>query len=90
MTTTENLGLNLYDLPSGSATTFLDFRLAIAGNLSNMTIIDTYAGDASGSISSLRSSVYKFVAGTEITTNLYHATVATITSYATNMIIILR
>lgn len=90
MATSPFLGLNLYDLASGSATTFLDFRLAVTGNLSNMTIIDTFSEDTSASISSLRGSVFQTVSASESTSNNYHATVGSITSYATNMVIILR
>lgn len=88
--TTTNLGLSTYDTTSGSATLFLTYRLAIAGNSSNMQIIDDWAGGVSGSIVVLEANSLKNVNASMITTNYYESTVSSITSYATNMMINLK
>jgi hypothetical protein len=90
MTTTTNLGLSTWDTASGSATTFLSFRLALAGASSNMTILDTFAGATSASTTSLAGRVVTYVNASQISANYYEATVANITSYVTNSIISLQ
>jgi len=81
MAVTTNLGLSIYDTASGSATTFLAFRLAVAGNSSNMSIIDDWAGGISGSILSLQANSLFAVEATRISGNYYESSVAGITSY---------
>jgi hypothetical protein len=90
MTTTPNLGLTTYNTASGSAVTFLTYRLAVGGNSSNMTLIDTFAGDVNGSIVSLQSNMLIGVQATMITPNVYEATVSSIDSYLTNSMIALE
>lgn len=90
MTTTTNLGLTTYDTASGSATTFQTFRLSVAGNSSNMTAIDNFAGEVSGSIISIQSNLLVNVDATVITENYYEATVPAISAYLNNSMITLR
>jgi hypothetical protein len=90
MATTTNLGLSIYSEASGSATNFSVFRSTVAGNTSNMTIIDNFAGETSASILSLQSNAFTYVAASYISTNYYEANVSTITSYVTNMFISLK
>lgn len=90
MTTTTNLGLTTYSVASGSATTFLTFRTALAGTSSNMNLIDNWVGSASGSIISLTSNEIIDVNASQISANYYEATVSLITSYATNLKINLK
>jgi hypothetical protein len=90
MTVTSNLGMNIYSEASGSATTFLAFRLALAGNSSNFTILDTFAGQTSASTASLAGRVLTFVNASQISANYYEATVANITTYVTNSTINLK
>ena len=90
MTTTTNLGLDIYDTASGSATNFLTYRLAQAGNSSNMTKIDDFAGFTSASIASLKVNSVINVAASYISTNYFEATVSAISSYAVNLTINLK
>jgi hypothetical protein len=90
VTTTTNLGLTTYDTASGSATTFQTFRLAVAGNSSNMVLIDNFAGTVSGSILSIQSNLLVNVNASVITENYYEATVSGISSYLTNSMITLK
>ena len=90
MTTTPNLGLSIFDTASGSATTFLTFRLAVAGNSSNMTILDTYLGAVSASVVTLRTNSLTNVAANFVSTNYYESTTTTIGTYDTNMMINLK
>jgi len=88
MAISPNLSLSLYDTASGSATTFLDFRLALAGYSSNMTLIDDYAGTTSASIIALKANNFYVVPFSEYSSNYYLATIGNITSYYVNMVII--
>jgi hypothetical protein len=90
MAKTTNLGLSIYSEASGSATNFSVFRGAVAGNTSNMTIIDNFAGETSASILSLQANAFTHVPASYISTNYYEANVSTITSYVTNMLINLK
>jgi len=90
MAITPNLGLSVYDTASGSATTFLTFRLALAGNSSNMSIIDDYAGTVDDYIVSFQSNMVSNVHGSMITPNYYEATVSEIDSYVTDSMIALQ
>ena len=91
MTTTDNLGLSVYSEASGSATNFLQWRLAVAGTTtSNMEIIDNFAGETSASILSLQANAFTNVNASYISSNYYEATVGSITSYVTNMLINLK
>jgi len=90
MAVTTNLGLSIYDTASGSATTFLTFRLAVAGNSSNMSIIDDWAGGISGSILSLQANSLFAVEATRISGNYYESSVAGITSYLSDSMINLQ
>lgn len=85
--TTPFLGLNTYDTASGSVTTFLDFRLGLAGNSSNMTVIDNYLSGVSGSISAINVNKFIAVPASRISGNYYEATVPAVTSYVENLII---
>ena len=90
MAITSNLSLTVYDEASGSATTFLTYRLAIAGLSSNMSLIDTFAGWTSSSIVTLKTQVLHNVAASYVSSNYFEATVSTITSYSTNLLINLK
>lgn len=90
MATTSNLGLTIYDTASGSATTFLTFRLALAGNSSNMSILDAWVGDTNASIIAIENNLLVTVDASLISTNYYEATVAAITSYVTDSMISLK
>jgi hypothetical protein len=90
LTITTNLGLTEYSSTAGSVTSFFDFRTAIAGTSSNLNIIDTWAGETNGSIVSLKSRSVTTVSANQSTSNYYVVTIATITSYVTNMIINLK
>lgn len=87
MTLTPNLGLTTFSTASGSAVKFEDFRAAIAGDTSNMTILDYYYGTLATAITSIRSNAVYLVNGIQITTNNYVATVSSLTSYTTGMVI---
>jgi len=87
---TPNLGLSTYDTASGSATTFLTFRLALAGNSSNMTILDSFLGEVSGSIIAIQSNLLVNVNASLISPNYYEATESEIESYALNSMIALK
>jgi len=87
LATTTNLGLTTYDTASGSATTFETYRLAVAGNSSNMSIIDNFAGATSASVVILRGNALFNVNASEISTNYYEATTTAITGYNTNLMI---
>lgn len=91
MTTTNNLGLTTYSSESGSLTTFLNFRLAIAGTTtSNLITLDNWAGETSGSINLLKTHSIFTASGTAVSTNYYVATVAGIISYSINPTIDLK
>ena len=90
MTVTDNLGLSIYDTASGSATTFLTFRLLLAGNSSNMILIDNFAGETSASILNLKSNAVINVGASEISSNYYESTVSSIESYQNNSMINLK
>jgi hypothetical protein len=82
--------MDTFDTASGSATTFLAFRLAIAGASSNFTILDTFSNATSASTSSLAGRVVTYVNASQISANYYESAVANITSYVTNSIINLK
>jgi hypothetical protein len=88
--TTSNLGLATYNTASGSATTFLVWRLAMDDASSNMSIIDNWVGSASGSIIALSANEIIDVNASQISANYYEATVSLISSYATNLKINLK
>jgi hypothetical protein len=91
MTVTTNLGLTTYSSESGSATTHLTFRTALAGTgVSNMSIIDTFCGAVSASVVSLKTNSFITVPASQISTNYYEATVSSLTGYYTNMPIHLK
>ena len=90
MTTTSNLGLTIYSEASGSATTFLNFRLAVAGLTSNMSLIDTFAGWTSASITTIRSLSVHTASLSYISANYFEGNVTTITGYTTNLLINLK
>jgi hypothetical protein len=79
--TTTNLGLSTFNTASGSATTFLTFRLDLADASSNMSKIDNFAGDTTGSINVLKTNVIFNTPASYISSNYYEATVTGITSY---------
>jgi hypothetical protein len=87
---TANLNLQTFNTASGSVTTFLQFRLALADATSNMSIIDNWAGSVSGSIISLTANEIIDVNASQISSNYYEATVSLISSYATNLKINLK
>lgn len=88
MSTTENLGLTIYNDASGSEITFLTWRLAQAGISSNMEILDTFGGETSASISALQSNSFTNVDFSVVSSNYYEATVASINGYLTNLLIV--
>jgi len=71
---TPNLGLTTFDTASGSATTFLQFRLALADASSNMSKIDDWVGGASASIVNLGAGVIKNVVGNLASPNYFVGT----------------
>lgn len=85
MGTTTNLGLTTFDVASGSVTTFLDYRLAIDGNSSNMSIIDAFAGNTNNSISVLQQGVPSTINASRITGNYFESTSSAITGYPINL-----
>lgn len=85
--TTPFLGLNTWDTASGSVTTFLDFRLGLAGNSGNMATLDNYLNNVSASVSGLTANRTIAVNATQILPNYYEATVPAISTYTTNMAI---
>lgn len=87
MATTPNLGLTTYDVASGSATTFLAFRTALDGTVSNMSIIDTAYNNIYAAINALRSTSIYTINGTQVSSNYYTATVTSLSSYSTGMTI---
>ena len=87
---TENLGLSTYNTASGSATTFLEFRLALAGTESNMELIDEYAGGVSGSIIEIQSNLLVNINASLVTPNYYEATSQSLNSYLSNSMIALE
>jgi hypothetical protein len=87
LTTTPFLGLNIYDTASGSAVTFLTYRLTVDGLSSNTTILDTFANATSASISALRSNPVPGISLTQISSNYYEGTNVTVTGYMTNMMV---
>jgi len=74
LTTTSNLGLTVYSGASGSETTFLNYRLSQAGLSGNMSIIDSFAGDTSASIVSVKNGVIFDVDATQISSNYFENT----------------
>ena len=87
---TPNLNLSTFDSASGSSTTFLTFRLAVAGLTSNMSILDSFAGDASASIIRLSSNQFIDVIASQVSTNVYESTTTAISNYITGMKINLK
>jgi len=90
MIVTDNLGLTIYSEASGSATTFLVYRLAQNGLSSNMTILDNFAGETSASIISLEANAIVNVDASYVSPNYYEATTGAVSSYATNLMINLQ
>jgi len=78
---TPNLGLTTFNTASGSATTFLQFRLAIADASSNMSIIDDYAGGMSASILSLQGNAVNNVSATLVSGAYYEGSAPLMTNY---------
>ena len=90
MTNTSNLGLATYNTASGSATTFLTWRLAMDDVTSNMSIIDNWAGSVSGSIIILAANTVIDINASQISSNYYTAVSSSITNYFTNLKIDLK
>lgn len=90
MATTPNLGLQTCDSASGSNIKFLDFRIAIAGTSSNMSVIDNAYGVMLNAIGAIRSNSSYSINGAFVSTNYYTATVSSLTTYSTGMIINLK
>jgi len=88
--TTTNYGLHLYNSTTDQAESFLDYRSDIAGTAgtSNMNKIDVAMKDNADDIVDLqaRKNIIN-VPATYISANYYEATVAEITSYATDDVI---
>ncbi len=85
---TSFLGLTTNTQASGSATTFLTWRLSINDESnSNMSKIDTFAQNTSASITTLQTAVSYAVNATESTINNYVATVPGFTSYTDKRLI---
>ncbi len=85
---TTNLGLTVVDGPSGSLVLFLDWRLALDGLSSNMSIIDSWAGTINSQITTLqaqRGAIYVYA--TYSSGTLYTASVDSITSLSAGLII---
>ena len=91
MATTPNLALSSTSSASGSAVTFLTWRLLQDGDaLSNMQTIDGWAGEVSGSIvQALTGTIYLTNAADDGAGN-YTATVTGITAYPTGTLINLK
>jgi hypothetical protein len=85
---TSFLNLTTNTQASGSATTFLTWRLAMNDESnSNMSKIDTFAQNISASVVTLQAEVSYAVNATESTTNNYIATVTGFTSYTDKKLI---
>ena len=91
MSITPNLGLIVTSDVAGSAVTFHDWRLGLTSDtVSNMTIIDNFAGTMTGSMIDLKLNQVFSVDASLVSTNYYEASgVAGISSYNNNMIICL-
>lgn len=87
MTTTPFLGLTTFNTASGSATSFLDFRLALADASSNMSKIDGFSSSTSASLINLQANSWKYVVASYISPNYYTASVSGISSYYLGMFI---
>ena len=86
-----NLGLNDYTTASGSATTFLSYFLATSGTAnSNVSVIDSWAGAVSGSITTLKAGTFVNINASQITTNYYEGNNSSVASYTTNLPINLK
>lgn len=90
MATTPNLGLTTFTTADGATTKFVDFRAAVAGETSNMTLIDTAYGNIQSSIGNLRSAAAYMVNASTSTANNYIGSVTGMTSYYTGMLISLK
>ena len=91
MGSTTFLGLETTTQAAGSAISFLEWRLSMNNNTSsNMTKIDTFASEASASITALTSGIFYIVNATEDTANNYVATVSGISAYSTDLVISLN
>lgn len=87
MTTTPFLGLSTFSTASGSATTFLDFRLALADASSNMSKIDGFSSSTSASLIILQANAWNYVIASYISPNYYTANSSGISYYYTGMFI---
>jgi hypothetical protein len=89
MTTTPNLGLTTNDLDSGSTVYFQDWRLSINGVISNMSILDNFAGETTGSIVTIKANMGAYPVNAILITppNYYEATNTAIISYSIGMLI---
>jgi hypothetical protein len=88
MTTTTYLGLETTDSASGSATTFIAWRLAQNNTTnSNATKIDTFAQNTNASVVALQGYAAYRVTSNESTTNNYVATVASFPGYNDGVVI---
>lgn len=92
-TTTPVLGLTLYDATTDQVVTFATFRAVWGGTAvtSNFYKIDTAVGTIQSNITSLQNTRGAIsVNATYVSANYYESTVALITSYITDMTIILK
>jgi len=85
MTITPNLGLSVYNTDSGSATSFLNWRLAVSGESSNMTIIDSFSGETSASISILKTNTIYYALCSYVSANYYESTVSGLDYYSAGL-----
>jgi hypothetical protein len=90
LASTTNLGLTTYDTASGSAITFLSYRLSQGGNTGNMLAIDNFAGETSASLIALKSGIIFDINATQISTNYFEGTNSAVTGYNTNLKINLK
>lgn len=87
---TPNLNLSVTSQESGSAISFLAWRLEQDGpTSSNMQKIDGWAGGVSGSITSLEEGIFFSASGSAVSANTYGAAVSGITSYSDGLLIVL-
>lgn len=89
---TPTLSLTLYDSSGDQAVTFATFRAVWGGTAttSNFYRIDTWAGTVNSSISTLQNQRGAIpVSATYVSANYYEATVASISSYVTNMTVLI-
>lgn len=90
MTVTPNLGLTTFNTASGSSIKFQEFRLALADESSNMSIIDTAYATLGNSISAIRGTANYTVIANYVSPGYYNGTVPLLEIYTTGMLLTVK